>query len=537
MHPRSRSSSLPAALLRAAVEYNPLFLLSALALLGGVWLVNPPGAAGGRPASEALPLLAAVRGYEVALLVAMLLLRRAGLARDVRGLGLVLTPFLLDVSRTHALAALLPETWGGTFAACAATLALTLGLALLAGRLAERRFAPGTWVGLLTPVVLALALPLLGSFLTYRGVEAGQVTLVLGLGLALAIGAVGLVAPRGSDVRLVGGIGLGVLASHVLGTTWSHSGDLLLVAGPGLIALGPALPRLLWPGRDDAWTPLLLPAVGALCCAGPEGPVLAWPLAVGALAALAGLEAARRRGLPQLLTALLALDLLLSGAHPGIGWGSLGSSLGEPLLLLGLFGWGLARCAHPLALGGTLGAASLLIWQLDLPLPELVQGLLALDTVGVGFLVWSHRPGARAPADMRLVGVLILVAPAHLLLAPGVREPLAVGLAAGTILGLGLSGLLLRVRLYQLALLLLPLEGARRVAPRGAGAWGLLGIAGGFLLVALGVTVSLYRQRLLAWLDEVRDEPPPGDAESPTTLDPATADPAPAETPELVEAA
>ena len=156
---------------------------------------------------------------------------------------------------------------------------------------------------------------------------------------------------------------------------------------------------------------------------------------------------------------------------------------------------------------------------------------------------------ARAPRSLRrtattdmlrpggLLGELILVAPAHLLLAPGVREPLAVGLAAGTILGLGLSGLLLRVRLYQLALLLLPLEGARRVAPRGAGAWGLLGIAGGFLLVALGVTVSLYRQRLLAWLDEVRDEPPPGDAESPTTLDPATADPAPAETPELVEAA
>lgn len=506
----ARSSPL-AALLRATVRHNPLFLLSALALLGGVWLQNPPGSGGGRPAEVALPLLLAVRGYELTLLVAMLLLGRAGLGRDVRGLALVLTPFLVDVSRTQALAALLPETWPMTFLACGASFLVTAGIGAAAARLAGRRFGPGTSAGLLTPAALSILIPLASSFLTYRGATADEVALACGLGLAAAIAAVTLVAPAGADVRLVGGISLGVLVSHALGTAWSHTGSLLLVVGPPLIAAGPGLPRLLWPGRDDPWSPLLLPAAGALCCglSGAEH-LAAWPLGLGAWSAIAAVELLRRRSFPAVVSCLLALDLLLGGPSLAGAWRGLGSGPGEPAALLGLFAWGLVRRAHPLALGLPLSLATLLTWRLDLCTPAL-QAVLGLHVLGAGLLAWSHR--VVAPGELRLLGTLLLVVPIHLHLASGAPEPGAMAVARGTLLGLLVLAALTRTRSYAWPALLVPVEVARRLAPRGAGGWSGLGIALGFGLVALGVAVSLWRERLLAWLEEA-PPPPPEEAEA-----------------------
>lgn len=503
-------SSLPAALLRAAVQHNPLFLLSALALLGGVWLLNPPGSGGGRPAEVTLPLLLAVRGWELTLLAAMLVLGRAGQTRDVRGLALVLTPFLADVSRTQALAALLPESWPGTFLACGATFLLTVAIALLAARLAGRRYGLGTWPGLLTPAALAIVIPLASSFLTYHGASADEVALACGLGLAAAIAAVTLAAPAGADVRLLGGISLLVLASHVLGTTWTHTGSLLLAAGPALIALGPALPRLVWPGRDDPWTPLLLPAAGALCCGlGGADLAPAWPLGLAGWSAIAAVELARRRSFPAVCSCLLALDLILGGPSLGGAWRDLGCSPGEPVALLGLFAWGLARRAHPLGLGLLLGLATLLTWRLDLCTPAL-RAVLGLHVLGAGCLAWSHR--LVAGGELRLLGTLLLVVPIHLHVASGAPEPGALAVARGTLLGLLALAALTRTRSYAWPVLLLPLELARRVAPRGSGGWGGLGIGLSFGLVALGVAVSLWRERLLAWLEEAPPAPPEAEA-------------------------
>src|SRR5262249_2938603 len=93
-----------AALLRGLVIENPLFLLSALMVLGGAWLLNPPAGAGsaGRPDVELLAkLFLAIQLYEIALIAAgAIFVRRGGLERDVRNLALVLAPFLVDVTMT-----------------------------------------------------------------------------------------------------------------------------------------------------------------------------------------------------------------------------------------------------------------------------------------------------------------------------------------------------------------------------------------------------------------------------------------------------
>ncbi len=55
MHP-----SLLRALLEGLVRNNPLFLVSALVLLIGAWLLNPPAIGGGRERGAVLTLLVAV---------------------------------------------------------------------------------------------------------------------------------------------------------------------------------------------------------------------------------------------------------------------------------------------------------------------------------------------------------------------------------------------------------------------------------------------------------------------------------------------
>lgn len=555
---RSRSPLL--VLVRAFVEYNPLFVLSAMALLCGVWLQNPPGGGGGRPAGLLLPLLLAERGYELALLAAMFSLTRlartapiagavrqvrelpgagrllspflvdispwfgarageawpTGRDRDVRGLGLVLAPFLVDVSRTHATAALLPETWPQTLLACAATLALTAAFAWTAARLIGRRYDPLGWVALLTPAALALGVPLLASYLSYRGAGPGEVTLGAGLGLALAIAASSLGWGRHRDGRVLGAISLGVLASHVLGTAWTHSGPLHLAIGPALIVLGPALPRLAWPGVPDRLTPLVLPIAGALAMGASSGEAPgAWPLALAGWTVLHALEAWRRRSLPFACSLLVALDLLSLAPASGFEFERtldlVGRSPAELVALLGVFAWGLHRRAGPVALGLPLGLASLHAWQLGLLGPRL-DPLLGLELLGAGLLAWSLRLRPGAPTGLRLVGLALLLLPGQLGL-DGLAGPAALLLGKGPLVGLLLLALATRTRALAWPALLLPLEGAREVAPRGAGGWGALGIGLGFALVALGVALSVCRERLLAWLEP---EPLSEDLPAPT---------------------
>ncbi|MCW8142117.1 MAG: hypothetical protein KIT58_24685, partial [Planctomycetota bacterium] len=78
------STLLARAAIRNFVTYNPLFLFSALLLLGGAWLVNPPRLDGGRDRLLVVQLFGAVQGYELLLLGAAWVLARRGLARDVR---------------------------------------------------------------------------------------------------------------------------------------------------------------------------------------------------------------------------------------------------------------------------------------------------------------------------------------------------------------------------------------------------------------------------------------------------------------------
>lgn len=552
-------------LVRAFVEYNPLFVLSAMTLLCGVWLVNPPGGGGGRPVGLLLPLLLAERGYELALLLAMFALTRVatrtaiagavgqvrelpgagrllspflvdispffsrlggggpaeawptGRDRDVRGLALVLAPFLVDVSRTHATTALLPETWPATIAACAATFALTAALAWTAARLIGRRWDALTWTSLLAPAALSIGVPLLASFLTYRGAGAGEVTLGAGLGLALATLASSLSWSGCRDGRVLGAIGLFVLATHVIGTAWTHSGPLLLAIGPALIVLGPTLPRLAWPGlaAADKVTPLVLPVLGALAMGASSGEAPgAWPLGLAGWTVLHALEARRRRSVPFALSLLLALDLLAVAPAAGFSFerslGLLGGSPLEPLALLALFGWGLVR-KNPLAVALPLGLSAFLTWQQGL-LGSRLDPVLAAELLGAGLIAWSLRVHPATPTALRLLGLVLLVVPAQLAL-EGRADTAALLLEKGPLVGLLLAALALRQRALAWPALLLPIEGARAAAPSGSSGWGALGIGLGFALVLLGVVLSLYRERLLAWLEPAITEDPAAPSE------------------------
>lgn len=503
--------------LRGLIRHNPLFLVSALLLLVGAWLVNPPAATGGRERENIVPLLFAVQGYELTLLGAAWLLARRGLVRDVRNLVLVLAPFLLDVSCTNALAAEETTTWPGHALAVGTLLALVGAKAAVAARLLGRVYDRGAWAALLAGPVAVALLPIGTSFLAHRGASGDELALAGGLALAGLALTVGWGAGRAADVRLLAPISLGVAGWHVLGTAWSHSGSLLLVVGPTLAALGVALPRLAWPTVADKVTPLVLPALGALCCGLPgldrPEPFLglsAWQTGLLALGAIHGFHAARQGTLPFVLGVLAAIDLAAGGATLAGSLAHVGRGAAEPLALFALFAWGLARRAPAPALAVPLLLGAALTYRLHPVGRAALDAVLALDLVGAGLLAWTHRvhgtslDGARA----RFAGALLLLVPIHVEAAWGpYGEAAAPGLARATLAALLALGLATRLRVYALPGLLLPLEAARGLAPGGAAGWGALGIAGAFGLVAAGVAVSLQRERLLAWLEaEPRDE-------------------------------
>lgn len=530
--------TLARAAIRNFVTYNPLFLFSALLLLGGAWLINPPGPNGGRDPLLVLQLFGVVQGYELALLAASFVLARRGLTRDVRNLVvLVLAPFLMDVSCTSALTAEQTGTWPGHLLAASGLLALVGLKGLAASRLVDVRFRPLAWAALLGGPLVVTFGPLAMSFLAHHGFAPAEQTLAVGLALAGVVLLWGLAHdPRAADataLRALAPVVLGVSTWHALGMAWTHEGSPLYVVGPALVALGPALPRLAWPhlAARDAWTPLVLPALGALCCGlpglGAPEPVVglsAWQLGLLGATVVQGVAFHRHGALPSLLGALLAVDLAAGGATLQASLRHVGGGFVEPLVLLALFSYGLLRRAHVAAVFPPLLAAAALTARL-----ELVGGLadlgLGVHVFAAGLLAWTHRAHGTTPAGARarFVGCTLLWLPVHLY---ALRHPLAADAAwaaRGTLVALLSLALATRLRGYAIPALLLPVDALVRAAPSTASGWGALGIGLAFASVAGGVALSLRREAILAWLERLTSGADGGDGDLPTA--------APADTP------
>lgn len=509
-------------LARAAIKnfvtYNPLFLFSALLLLGGAWLINPPRLDGGRDRVLLLQLFGVVQGYELALLGAAVVLARRGLARDVRNLVvLVLAPFLMDISCTNALTAEQTGTWPGHLLAVVGLLALVGLKGAAASRLVGVRFAPVSWAALLGGPLVVTAGPLVMSFLAHHGFEPSELTLAAGLLMAALVLLWGLAHdPEAADsaaLRALAPVVLGVATWHALGMAWSHGGSFLHIVGPMLVALGPVLPRLAWPhlAARDAWTPLVLPALGAVCCGLPglDAPepfigLSAWQLGLGGMAVAHGIAFGRHGALPLLLGVLVAVDLAAGGATLETSLRHVGRGAAEPAVLLALFGYGLHRRAHPLAVFTPLAAAAVLVSRL-----ELLGGLkdlgLCVDLFAAGLLAWTHRTHgtSAAGARFRFAGCTLLWLPVQLyaLRHPGSFE--AVTAARTTLVALVGLAVVTRVRGYAIPALILPVDAAVHVAPSSTSGWGALGIGLAFASVAGGVLVSLRREAILAWLERL----------------------------------
>lgn len=504
------------AAIRNFVTYNPLFLFSALLLLGGAWLANPPRPDGGR--DGLLQLFGIVQGYELSLLGAAWLLARRGLARDVRNIVVfVVAPFLMDISCTNSLTAEQTGTWGGHLLAAGGVLALVAAKAWAASRLVEpavRPFRAMTWAALLAGPLAVTAAPLVTSFLAHHGFAGPELALAGGLTLAGLIFLWGQAhdpeAADASALRALAPVVLGVATWHALGNAWTHGGSLSYVIGPALIALGPVLPRLGWPqlAARDAWTPLLLPAAGALLCGLPglDSPepfigLSAWQLGLVGMAVVHGVGFRRHGALPFLLGLLAAVDLAQGGVSLDDSLHQIGRGAAEPVVLVALFAYGLVRRAHAAVIFPPLALAALLTYRLDAF--GRLDAPLAIDLLGAGLLVWTHRTHGRdaSAASFRFAGCLLLWLPVHVLAA---QEPHLASLAwtgRGTLVALAVLAAATRVRAYTVPCLLLPLDLARHAAPTTTTGWGAVGIGLAFVAVALGVVVSLRREAILAWLE------------------------------------
>lgn len=519
--------------IRNFITYNPMFVFSALLLLGGAWLVNPPRVDGGRDRLMLFQLFGAVQLYELVLLgAAALLARRRGLERDVRFLSFVLAPFLMDISCTNALAAEQTGTWTAHVVGILAILAMVAGKVWIATRLVGIRFTPSAWAALLAGPAAVTAGPFLASYLAYHGFSASEQALTAGLVLAGLVALWGVARSHDATdafaLRALAPIVLGVATWHALGTVWAHTGSLLHVLGPALIALGPVLPRLAWPhlAATDRWTPLLLPAVGALLCGlptldtwGPRVDAPAWHVGLLGLALVSGLQFMRHRSVAPLLGVLLAFDLAAAGSSLGESLQHVGRGRTEPLALLALFAYGLLRRAHPALVLAPLVLAAALIARLRL-LGGALDPLLCVDVIGVGLLAWTHRTHGKAPDGLawRFVGCALLWLPAHVLAARGGPwADTALLFGRGALVGLVALALATRLRAYAVPALLLPLEGLRLAAPTSTAGWGTLGITGAFVAVGLGVLVSLKREAVLAWLDR-QPAPEPEEEAAPTPI-------------------
>lgn len=494
-------------LLENFVRTNPLFLFSAGALLLGAWLLNPPGASGVRSLPLLLQLFGVVQVYEFALLGAAALLAKRGAGRDVRGLLLVLGPFLLDVTFTSSgLSSLLQQQvgWAPALALVGLNLALAwfklhLGLRLVGERLGLRSVASLA----LGPLLVGLT-PLIGLGLAAEG-AAHLTSLVTGGGLALLIAGLACSAYEPTLRRLAPLVALGACV-HALSTSWVYESPLAWTLAPSALVLGSLAPRL-FPNLEPYRRGLALglPALGLLL--GAEwGEVAAsqWrPILAGA--ALVQCVALRRnpRELSHWLALALALDLAVGGETASASLRSLGSTPVEPGALLIASGVAFARRSSP-ALTLSLAAAgfALGLGQVDLVRHhEAVVWIQALGLVSFacGRRLGQTQPGALA-RHLRLAGALAFgLAPALTLVWAPEDETLA-RLCRGSGLVLALGAWRLRSSLLLSATLPAAAEVLARSLPETSAGWGVASLTLAFGLVGAGIGVSLQRERLLAWV-------------------------------------
>ena len=59
-----------------------------------------------------------------------------------------------------------------------------------------------------------------------------------------------------------------------------------------------------------------------------------------------------------------------------------------------------------------------------------------------------------------------------------------------------------RVRAYALPSLILPIQGIVNLSPESSTGWGMAILFSAFVVISLGVGVSLNREKILAWLEE-----------------------------------
>jgi hypothetical protein len=461
--------------------------------------------------------MSAIGAYEATLVCAAVFLAlRPRLERDVRNLALVLAPFLVDVTFTKAALATSLLHAHGTVVAVAfgtATLAAALAEAAVAARAAGRRFDALEWCALGAAPLLATAFPIAGRLAEEHAPEA---VLAGGAGLAALALLFAHVAARGApaseSLRRLAWIALPAAAWQAGAMTWTLEGELSLLAGPALIALGPALPWLAWPedAARDRVTPFALPIVGALVCGAPGAWAFgagAWTLGLVGCAAVHAVFALRTGGLHFVAGVAGAALLAAGGPTIAASLASIGRNPLEAALLLGLFGYGVARRAPPVALALLLGRGALVLARV-LPLGAALDDVVALAVAGAGVLAFTHRVHGCGPAGrlLRLLGSTLLYAPAcEVALDGGAAAGPARWIAALALAGLLAAGIRLRLPAYWAPPAVAPVVLATRRAPSSAIGWGATAIAAAFGAVGLGVALSVFRESILAWIGEERD--------------------------------
>ena len=83
----------------------------------------------------------------------------------------------------------------------------------------------------------------------------------------------------------------------------------------------------------------------------------------------------------------------------------------------------------------------------------------------------------------------------------------------GAVLPLLGPALLPRRRVFGLPALLVPIQGVVTLAPESSQGWGAVGVFAAFVVVSLGVALSLHRDRVLAWLEGEGDVEGEGQAD------------------------
>jgi hypothetical protein len=331
----------PSWLLRFLRVHNPFYLLSALSMLAGCWLLagSVTGAEYGARLARVWTLAGLLNLYEFMLIgLAVYLIRKRGLERDGKMLLLLELVFLADATNLYA------ESWslglGTGLAMCSTALVLAAGKAALAIWGLRLRPSPRTLAGLAAAGVALLGAPgalaalnrtgmsmdlpihggwwllsavFLAAFFLMRGQGAGRPALEASLGRAAAL------------------VLLGSLAIHTLAASWVHAADFHLSHFAPLLAALAIVSWRLAPGRvirevELAWLRAGLPAAAVILGAifpatlAADLPGLAGFTLSPLRAVLLALSAAylwdylTRRGWPR-ASASAALFLLASGGH------------------------------------------------------------------------------------------------------------------------------------------------------------------------------------------------------------------------------